>query len=121
VFLNIIVHILHIIHINFFYTYFQHELMMDAMLTIGMLRTIAPDPVFLFGLTAGTKTPRNQRPHRPAETLPAFESTFGIAQRFGVFCSTVWPVVAATTWVTMHSYGKRYCTATLASLVNIQF
>jgi hypothetical protein len=33
-------------------------------------------------------------PNRPAETLPAFESTFGIAQGFGVFCSTVWPVVA---------------------------
>jgi hypothetical protein len=29
--------------------------MMNAMLTIGMLRTIAPDPVFLFGMTAGTK------------------------------------------------------------------
>ncbi len=103
------------------FTYFQHESMMDAMLTTGITRTIAPDPVFLFGLTAGTNTPRNQIPNRPGETLPAFESTFGIAQGFGIFWSTVWPVVAATTRVTMHSYGKRYRTATLASLVNMQF
>jgi hypothetical protein len=30
---------------------FQHESMIDAMLTTGMLRNIAPDPIFLFGLT----------------------------------------------------------------------
>jgi hypothetical protein len=53
---------------------------MGAMLTTGMLRTIAPDPVFLFGLTAGTNKPRHQIRNRTAETLPAFESTFGIAQ-----------------------------------------
>ena len=51
--------------------------MMDAMLTTGMLRTIAPDAVFLFGLTAGTNKPRHQIPNRAAGTLPAFESTFG--------------------------------------------
>ncbi len=77
--------------------------MMDTMLTTGMLRTIALDPVYLFGLTAGTK-PRHQIPNRTAETLPAFESTFGIVQGFGVVCFTIWPLVAATTWVTMHSY-----------------
>jgi hypothetical protein len=103
------------------FTYFQHESMMDAMLTTGMLRTIAPDPVFLFGLTAGTNKPQDQIPIRTAETLPAFESTFGIAQGFGVFSSTIWPVVEVTIWVTMHSYGKLYCMATLASLVNTQF
>ncbi len=59
--------------------------MMDAILTTGMLRTIAPDPVFHFGLTAVTNTPQHQIPNRPAEDLPAFESTFGIAQGFGVF------------------------------------
>jgi hypothetical protein len=29
--------------------------------------------------------------------------------------------VEVTIWVTMHSYGKLYCMATLASLVNTQF
>jgi hypothetical protein len=59
--------------------------MMDAMFTTGMLRPIAPDPVFLFGLTAGTNKPRHQIRNRIAETLLAFESTFGIEQGFGVF------------------------------------
>jgi hypothetical protein len=101
-------------------TYFQHESMMHWMLTTGMLRTIAPDPVFLFGLTAGTNKHQHQIPNRTADTLPAFESTFGIAQGFGVFSSTIWPVVEVTTWVTMHSYEKQYCMGTLACLVNTQ-
>ena len=59
--------------------------MMDAMLTIGIMGTIAPETVFLFELTAGTKTLRNQSPNRPAETSLEYESTFGIAQGFGDF------------------------------------
>jgi hypothetical protein len=54
--------------------------MMDAMLATGMLMTIAPNPVFLFGLIAGTNKLRHQIPDWTAETLPEFESTFGIAQ-----------------------------------------
>jgi uncharacterized membrane protein YozB (DUF420 family) len=106
--------------LNYMFTYFQRESMMDAMLTTGMLRTIAPDPVFLFGLTAGTNKPQHQIPNRTAETLPAFEPTFGIARGFGVFSSTIWLVVEVTTWVTMHSFGKRYCMGMLASLVDTQ-
>jgi hypothetical protein len=59
--------------------------MMDAMLTIGIMRTIAPETVLLFELTAGTNKPRIQSPNRPAETLPEYESTFGIVQGFGDF------------------------------------
>jgi hypothetical protein len=101
-------------------TYFQHESMMDAMFTTGMLRTFAPDPVFLFGLTAGTNKHQHQIPNRTAETLPEFESIFGIAQGFCIFSSRIWPVVEVTTWVTMHSYEKQYCMGTLACLVNTQ-
>ena len=54
--------------LNYMFTYFQHESMMDVMFTTGMLRTIAPDPVFLFGLTAGTNKPRHQIRNRTAET-----------------------------------------------------
>jgi hypothetical protein len=103
------------------FTYFQPKSMMDAMLTTGVLRIIAPDPVFLFGLTAGTNKHQHQIPNLSEETLPAFESTFGIAQGFCVFSSTTWQVVEVTTWVTMHSYGKLYCMRTLASLINTQF
>jgi hypothetical protein len=54
---------------------------MDAMLTTGMLMTIAPGTEFLFGLTAGTNKLRHQILNRTAETLSAFagESTFEIA------------------------------------------
>jgi hypothetical protein len=50
--------------LNYMSTYFQHESMMDVMFTTGMLRTIAPDPVFLFGLTAGTNKHQHQIPNK---------------------------------------------------------
>jgi hypothetical protein len=85
----IILHIWHIVHIKLHFNIFMARIDdgcdVESLLTTGMLRTIAPDQVFLFGLTAGTNKPRHHIPNRAVETLPAFEPTFGIAQGFGVF------------------------------------
>ena len=113
----IIVHILHIIHIKL------HVCIFPARINDGCDVHNWHVEDYRTGSSISLRADRwyQQAPASdPAETLPEFESIFGIAQGFCNFASTIWPVVEVTTWVTMHSYEKQYCMGTLACLVNTQ-